>query len=170
MAQSMVRSQLIPILMFAAAFFRSSLALAEEADKSDKQAVQEELDGLQGEWKVATAELNGRDVTDRYSKSGFTLTIQHDVWVNKDNDGQWGDAGNSIIKLDPSKSPKEFDHVVTVFSDGVPITVVTRCIYELAGDSLKICYRDDQKDRPKQFSSQFPHFHLVTFKRAAESK
>ena len=53
-------------------------------------------------------------------------------------------------KLDPSKSPKTIDVTVT---EGLNKGAVMLGIYEINGDTLKVCFDPEGKKRPTEFKS-----------------
>jgi uncharacterized protein (TIGR03067 family) len=53
-----------------------------------------------------------------------------------------------IFKLDPSKTPKHFDQTIT---DGPAKGLTAACIYELEGDTYKLCGSFRGKERPASF-------------------
>jgi uncharacterized protein (TIGR03067 family) len=65
-------------------------------------------------------------------------------------------------KLDPSKSPKTLDAKVT---DGPNKGAVILGIYEISGDTLKVCFDPEGKKRPTEFKSESGSQTLVVHKR-----
>jgi uncharacterized protein (TIGR03067 family) len=65
-------------------------------------------------------------------------------------------------KLDPSKSPKTLDAKVT---DGPNKRVVYLSIYEISGDTLKVCFDPEGKKRPTEFKAESGSQTLVVHKR-----
>jgi uncharacterized protein (TIGR03067 family) len=55
-----------------------------------------------------------------------------------------------VFKLDPTKTPKHFDQTVT---DGPAKGMTAACIYELEGDTYKLCGSFRGKERPATFDS-----------------
>jgi uncharacterized protein (TIGR03067 family) len=53
-----------------------------------------------------------------------------------------------IFKLDPSKTPKHYDQTIT---DGPAKGLTAACIYELEGDTYKLCGSFRGKERPVSF-------------------
>jgi uncharacterized protein (TIGR03067 family) len=53
-------------------------------------------------------------------------------------------------KLDPSKSPKAIDVTMT---GGLNKGAVMLGIYEISGDTLKVCFDPEGKKRPAEFKS-----------------
>jgi uncharacterized protein (TIGR03067 family) len=78
---------------------------------------------------------------------GMTVTFAGDKFTVK--------KGDEVIqvgteKLDPSKSPKTVD--VTV-AEGLNKGAVMLGIYEISGDTLKVCFDPEGKKRPTEFKS-----------------
>ena len=65
-------------------------------------------------------------------------------------------------RLDPSKSPKTLDVTVT---EGLNKGVVILGIYEISGDTLKVCFDPEGKKRPTQFKSASASQTFVVHKR-----
>ena len=119
-----------------------------------KEPEQKELERLQGTWEVVSAELNGRDSTHDYKQLGLKITFKNNVWITTESIGPLRDTADScLIKLSPSDSPKQFDRVVIHVADGMTDRTVMRGIYELTGDSLKMCINMPGANRPTNFSS-----------------
>ncbi len=114
--------------------------------RADENAVKNELKALQGTWKVTAAEQDG-DPLDRIV--GGTMTI-------KDNNFTIKTAGGTVMKgdlnLDPTKSPRQID---LAHQDGLLKDKNWQGIYELKGDTLKLCYAeaDSEKERPTEFKT-----------------
>jgi uncharacterized protein (TIGR03067 family) len=114
--------------------------------RADDDAAKKELKALEGTWKVVAAEQDG-DPLDRIV--GGTLKI-------KDNNFQIKTAGGTEMKgdliLDPAKSPK---HIDLAHQDGLLKDKTWQGIYELKGDTLKLCYAeaDSEKERPAEFKT-----------------
>ena len=68
-------------------------------------------------------------------------------------------AVKGTIKLDPTKSPKEYD---STYSDGRHL----KGIYELDGDKFRLCITAPGLDRPTAFTTkQGEHTYLLVYKR-----
>lgn len=117
-----------------------------------------DADAIKGTWLAATAELGGRPFPDEVRKS-IQLTLKggtYTVTVGKNPD-------RGTVKLDPSATPKAMDVTGT---EGPNKGKTFPAIYELDGDTLRICYDLGGKARPTEFKTaagtqQF----LVTYKR-----
>jgi uncharacterized protein (TIGR03067 family) len=102
----------------------------------------EDLAAMKGTWSIVSAERDGKDVTDA------TVTMTFDgvskVAVKR-GDKQIFDG---TAKLDAAKSPKTID--VTQESEGDLKGRTIPGIYELDGDTLKVC---SGKERPTDFTA-----------------
>ena len=110
-------------------------------------ALTKELKALAGTWRPISAENNG------YKSSEGDL--DGILWI-RDADGKWtarrGDKAVvewAVKKIDPTKNPKTIDIEVTA---GPYKGVVYLGIYELDGDTLRICFAlPDRPVRPTEF-------------------
>ena len=113
---------------------------------------------IQGTWLASTAELGGKPFPDEVRKS-IKLTLKDDkytVTVGKNPD-------HGTVKLDPSAKPKAMDITGT---EGPNKGKKIPAIYELNGDTLKICYDLSGKSRPMAFkTTEGTQLFLVTYKR-----
>jgi uncharacterized protein (TIGR03067 family) len=115
-------------------------------------------DALQGLWTVEKinagkqAEPDATKELQQVLAAGkMQILVAGDVW--------WGLTGGSHanifpqrVLLDPSKNPKWID--MGEFKPGAPADLNNKCIYELDGDSLKICMcAADNPARPAEFTT-----------------
>ena len=63
-----------------------------------------------------------------------------------------GNTDRGTCKVDATTSPKTVD--ITTGADGPSKGRVILAIYELNGNTLKVCYDLEGKDRPKEFKSE----------------
>lgn len=137
-------------------FLISRTALSEES--KDK-----ELEKVQGTWLPESAELGGKAFPEDVRKT-IKLTIKGEMYVV--TVGKGPDCGK--IKLDSAAKPKALDITGT---DGPNKGKKIPAIYELDGDTWKICYDLSGKARPSEFKTKdgTQHF-LVVYKRDKESR
>ena len=116
-------------------------------------------DTLQGTWLPATAELGGQKFPDEVRKS-IKLVLKNDQYtVTVGTEGN--DRGT--VKVNSSAKPKTMDITGT---DGPNKGKTFLCIYELTGDTLKVCYDLSGKARPADFSTKpGTQLYLVTYQR-----
>jgi uncharacterized protein (TIGR03067 family) len=112
-------------------------------------AFKKELKAMAGTWRPISAENNG------YQASAEDL--KGILWF-RDADGKWtarrGDKNVvewAVKKIDATKNPKTIDMEITA---GPYKGVVYQGIYELDGDTLRICFALPDRDvRPTEFSA-----------------
>ena len=112
----------------------------------DKADLEKEVKKFQGAWTFESVEAGGKELPAGELK-GLVLTFEGDKHTVK--------KGNEVIqvgtqKLDPSRSPKAIDVTLT---EGVNKGAVMLGIYEINGDTLKVCFDAEGKKRPTQFKS-----------------
>ena len=114
---------------------------------------------LQGTWLPTAAELNENPFDEATLKT-IKLVIEGDkytVTVGKSID-------KGTVKIGPDAKPKSMDIVGT---DGPNKGKIILAIYELTGDTLRICYDLTGKVRPSEFKTKKDEsLFLATFKRA----
>jgi uncharacterized protein (TIGR03067 family) len=124
----------------------------------DKADVQKELKKFQGAWTFELVVAGGKEIPAAEFK-GMTVTFEGDKYTVKKGDEV---IQSATQKLDPSKSPKAFDATV---AEGPNKGAVLLCIYEISGDTLKVCFDPEAKKRPTQFKSESGSQTLVVHKR-----
>ncbi len=123
-----------------------------------KAEAEKDLKKFQGVWTFVSVETGGKVLPAEQFK-GMTVTFAGDQYTVK--------KGDEVIqvatqKLDPSSSPKSMD--VTVI-DGLNKGAVLLGIYDIAGDTLKVCFDPEGKKRPTQFKGAGGPQVLVVHKR-----
>ncbi len=119
--------------------------------KSDTQA-------LQGTWLPTTAELGGNKFPDEILKT-IKLVIKDDKYTV--TVGTQPDQGT--VKLEPSAKPKSMTITGT---EGPNKGKMIPAIYELNGDTLRVCYNLGGAERPTAFETKAgTQQFLVTYKR-----
>ncbi len=122
-----------------------------------KADVEKELKKFQGSWTFESVEAGGKLVAAQFE--GMTVTFTGGKYTVK--------KGDEVVqvatqKLDPSKSPKTLD--VTV-AEGPNKGTVMLGIYEINGDTLKVCFDPEGTKRPTQFKSASGSQILIVHKR-----
>lgn len=135
----------------------SVLGMAADPPKADDAA--KELKRLQGTWEMVGLEVNGEEVPAK-KLAGTTLTIRGDKYITKVKDT----AREVTFKLDPKSEPKAID---MYFPDGVEAAKLSKGIYQVDGDTLKVCrHQMPGEDRPRSFvTSAGTNLFVVTWKR-----
>ena len=127
--------------------------------KADKaEAVREEGKRLNGTWEVVSAVFDG---TKQPVPRKATLTIKGDKYTVREGEKVVADG---TFTVDPTATPKSLDGIPSSGPDkGKP----HRGIYEVKGDTYRVCLAPPGKPRPKAFESKEGSGHaLVTYKRA----
>lgn len=115
-------------------------------------------DAIQGAWLPVTAELGGKMFPDEVRKS-IKLVIKDDKYTV--TVGKAVDQGT--VKLHPAAKPKKMDITGT---DGPNMGKTIPAIYEVDGDTLRICYDLSGKGHPTEFkTTEGSKLYLVTYKR-----
>lgn len=136
-------------------FFLAICSFGISQDQKDK--TMEELKKLEGTWTVEKAELGGADFPEELRKS-VKLIMKGNTY--KVTVGANEDEGTSKIDLD--KKPKTMDITGT---KGPNAGKTILAIYELSGDTLKVCYALEG-ERPTEFKSPSgTSTFLATYKR-----
>jgi len=112
----------------------------------DKADLEKEVRKFQGTWTFESSETGGKELPTGELK-GFILTFEGDKHTLKKGD-EVVQVGTQ--KLDPSKSPKSIDVTMT---EGPNKGTVMLGIYEIDGDTLKVCFDLQGKKRPTEFKS-----------------
>lgn len=119
---------------------------------------QEDSKLLEGIWLASAAELGGKPFPEEVRKS-IQLTLKDNKYTVAV--GKIPDQGT--VKLDPSAKPKAMDITGT---EGPNKGKTFLAIYQLDGDTLKICYDLSGKGRPTEFkTTEGTSLFLVTYKR-----
>src|SRR5262245_6051015 len=113
----------------------------------DKEgAAKKELEKLQGSWVMDALEIDGKQVPTE-KLQGTTLVIKGDKYIVTVKDTKH----ETVLTLNPAKKPKEVD---MVFLDGANKDKIHRGIYELEGDTFKLCRaREPDGERPTEFAT-----------------
>ena len=113
---------------------------------------------MQGTWKPVAAELGGKPFPDEVLKTMKLVLSDGKYAVTV---GERTDEGT--VKLDPAKTPRAMDIVGT---KGPNQGKTIPAIYELTGNTLRICYDLSGKAHPKEFKTEAgTQLFLVEYKR-----
>lgn len=106
----------------------------------------DDLKAMEGTWKVAAAEAGGKPVESDGLKD-LVVTILGDHFTVKTKENMEG----GTLKLDETQQPRTMDATMT---EGFEAGKVTRAIYELMGDTLRVCYAIEGSERPSELASK----------------
>ena len=126
-------------LVMAVAFFLSA--------ESRSDDVKKEREKWQGTWIGQSAEADGENLPESQAKSK-KLVVTGDNYIYTMGDVK----EEGTIKLDPSKSPKEYASQIT---EGENKGKSVLGVYELQGDTLTICFSfPGSTERPTQMGTK----------------
>lgn len=118
----------------------------------------DELKKLVGTWMMVSGEEDGQKFAEQTIK-GAKMVIKGDQYDVKIGEVTF----MGTLKVDPSKKPHAIDATET---EGPFKGKTTLGIYELEGDSFKVCFAKSGEDRPKEFRTKSGTGHILhTWKR-----
>ena len=125
----------LALTLGAAGTYTMAGARAQDKAKSDRELIQ-------GTWVAVSGERNGEKLNEFQLKNWEEMVFKDDKFTR-----EGGEKKEGTFKLDPSKTPKEIDLVLTVKGQDT----TWPGIYELKGDKLKLALNPD---RPTEFDSK----------------
>lgn len=136
-------------------FFVAAAILAAAALAADSSV---DAKGIQGTWMPTKGELGGKPVPETVLKQ-ISLKLE---------DGNYlvtvaGETDKGTYLLDPASKPKS---ITVKGTEGPNKGKTFPAIYELQGDTLRICYDLSESNRPTEFTTVTgTKLYLVTYKR-----
>jgi uncharacterized protein (TIGR03067 family) len=136
------------------AFLFCSCILLIAAEDPANEASKKDLAKMQGDWAIATMIQDGAKLSDDEVQSIFRTVKgdQYTVFLFRKS------VGKGTFKIDATKKPKTIDFVAAIGEQKQTLLG----IYELEGDTYKICYAAAGKDRPKDFGCKKGSGHSLT--------
>ena len=142
---------------FPAALLAVSALLFPDAAQADDRK------DMEGTWKVESAEAGGKKI-ESGDITEVVVKITGDRYEVKVKDRT--DAGT--LKLDETQKPKTMDATDT---EGEDVGKVVKAIYELTGDTLRVCYAIDGGERPAEMATkEGSALLLLTYKREKKAE
>ena len=128
------------------------------AGEGQDDTVKEDLKKLQGKWLVVAVEAEGNKLPADKVKGELVFTGNRYAFKAGADE-----SGEGTFTIDPSKKPKHMDAT----PKGGPLDgKVVPEIYDLEGDSLKLCFPTTVLKRPTEFKADAGSGQiLVTYKR-----
>jgi uncharacterized protein (TIGR03067 family) len=108
---------------------------------------QDDLDKLQGTWQLVAMEVEGHEVPAE-ELGGRTAEYRGNRLLLRAGDAV---RRRGLVTLDPSRNPKA---VNTWDQDGPFEDQTVPGIYELDGETLKVCFARPGEPRPKEFGTK----------------
>jgi uncharacterized protein (TIGR03067 family) len=119
-----------------------------EANKKDREK-------MQGDWVAASQVIDGAKLSDDESQSIFR-TVKDDGYTVSLFDKP---LGKGTFTIDATKKPKTIDaRPATAAKDAPPLLG----IYEIDGDTMRVCFAGAGKGRPKDFECKAGSGHTLT--------
>jgi uncharacterized protein (TIGR03067 family) len=122
------------------------LAVASIARLDAREGDRGEWKAIQGVWVAPSAELAGKAMPEAFTKN-LRLTIGDGKYTL--DGAEQPDRGT--VKIYPDKKPKQMDITGT---DGPNKGKTFLAIYEVSGDTVKVCYDLSGKSRPTEFKTK----------------
>jgi uncharacterized protein (TIGR03067 family) len=130
------------------------------ARDAKEEAIKKDRKHYTGTWQVASLEVDGKKAAEEDAQK---------ITVINEADGKWAiEVDGKVVargtsQIDPTKKPKMVDLTAT---EGESKGKTALGIYEIKGDTRKVCYAPPGMERPTEFSSKERSGHiLVVLKR-----
>jgi uncharacterized protein (TIGR03067 family) len=135
------------------------LTLSSSGRCADAKGTDDDAKVIQGTWLPSSGELAGKPFPEPVLKSIRLVLSDGGKYSVTTNDG----ADEGTTKTDPTKKPKTLD-IVSTKGPNKGKTILA--IYELKGDTLRVCYDLSGKGRPDEFKTKpQSQLFLVTYQR-----
>jgi uncharacterized protein (TIGR03067 family) len=126
---------------------------AEQAGDDKEAAIRQELGRLEGSWRFDTMETEGKAVPIESFK-GIRLVLKGDRFTMVEPMATYGGS----YTVDPTARPKTLD---VTFTEGPEKGKTAYGIYDLEGDTYKVCIGLTGKPRPTEFASKPGSGHVL---------
>jgi uncharacterized protein (TIGR03067 family) len=125
------------------------------AGDPQENAVRQELENLRGRWKLISW---GEEPMPQEFQATLTFFLGDRYWIQLPD----RDQGEGTYRIDPAFKPKTLDLTP---GEGPHKWQTRRTVYELEGDTLRICFRDADSERPTELKTQRPEQVVLVFQR-----
>jgi uncharacterized protein (TIGR03067 family) len=120
---------------------------------AEDDAARKEYAKFTGTWRFASIEAQGQQLPERFFKDS-RLVIDGEHFTLKEGNVSY----KGSFKVDVTKKPKQID---VTFTEGPEKGKTARGIYELDGDTYKVCMGSVGKGRPTAFESKPGSGHVL---------
>jgi uncharacterized protein (TIGR03067 family) len=138
-----------------------------------KELEEKELKAFKGSWRLVRGEARGKPLDEEQMVTKLVVFDGHDLRMHEPKgDGKEEVAEHYELALTPTATPRCIDLTVRTASNPEAGKVYYG-IYELKGDTLTLCVREDSadaKDRPKELKAGDDGLTLLVFERVKEQK
>jgi uncharacterized protein (TIGR03067 family) len=111
-----------------------------------ERAIQEDLGQLQGTWKAVTFHVDGKPVSAEELNSIRVVIQGTSSTITRGGASRTGE-----LTLDPTRNPKIIDILLITGADQ---GTTLRGIYDLSGDTFRVCLALPGRQRPTDFDSR----------------
>jgi len=135
------------LIILATVFLTAAETPLDEASTKD-------LEKLQGDWAVLSMTRDGEKIPDDDAQAIFRTVKGTQYTVFRFDKA----IGKGTFTLDATKTPKTIDALAA----NSPKEKVMRGIYEISGDTYKVCFGAPGKDRPTEMTAKEGTGHTLT--------
>jgi uncharacterized protein (TIGR03067 family) len=133
------------------------------AADASKDAVRKELAKFEGTWRFVSVEVEGAKLPEEQVKKSGKMVIRGNQFAVPAG----GATYRGTFKVDVSSKPKRID---ATFTDGPDKGKTFLGIYELEGDTYKVCLGMPGKPRPKAFVAKAGSGHVLEVLKREKAK
>jgi uncharacterized protein (TIGR03067 family) len=160
-AEVLMKSRCLLALAVATLLAGSASPLAADASKPD--AVRKELAKFEGTWRFVSMNIQGMKVPEEQLKKFPKMVIHGKQFTLPEGDTTF----RGTFKVDVSTKPKQID---VTFTSGPEKGKTCLGIYELEGDTYKVCMGLVGKPRPKAFVAKAGSGHVLEVLKREKAK
>jgi uncharacterized protein (TIGR03067 family) len=120
---------------------------------AEEDAARKEYARFEGTWKFVSIEIEGKNMPEKFFK-GSRLILKGPQFTYQEG----GTTYKGTYKVEVSKKPKQID---MTFTEGPEKDKTMVGIYELDGDTCRVCVNPTGKGRPTEFASKPGSGHVL---------
>lgn len=137
----------------------SLIVIASLAAAAGTDDAKQDLDKMQGTWKVIVAERDAAKLPEKVLQAMQVVIKDDSLTIIGDKNAKYPTPAAGTLKLTPTSKPKSFD--ITTSLTGVE-SKVAHGIYELTDNTLRMCWTRKGGERPSEFATK-PNSNGVLF-------